>query len=111
MKQNTARARNVKPGNKENTRSQVSPASKCGKGRIHPPSQSVTAIEETAIIAAYSLSMNKDQRSRVYSIWMSAVNSDSASGRSKGARFVSATMAIAKTTNAMKPSGKNLNWI
>src|SRR5213075_2804574 len=43
------------------TRSQVSPVSQCGNGRIHPPSHSVTAIDETAIIAEYSARKNNDQ--------------------------------------------------
>ena len=99
----------MKPGISENTRSQVSPVSVLGNGRIQPPSHKVTAMEETAIIAAYSPSMNRDQRKPLYSVWNPAVSSDSASGRSKGARLVSATMAMAKMTNAIKPSGKNLN--
>ena len=60
-------------------------------------------------MAAYSASMKSDQRSPLYSVWNPAVSSDSASAMSKGARLVSATMAMAKITNAIKPSGKNLN--
>ncbi len=82
--------------------------SQCGNGRIHPPSQSVTAIDETAIIAEYSARKNNDQRKPEYSVWNPAVSSDSASGKSNGARLVSATMATAKTKNAISPSGKNL---
>src|SRR6476659_204144 len=80
-----------------------------GKGRSQPPNQSVTAIDETAIIAAYSARKNNDQRKPLYSVWNPATNSDSASGRSKGARLVSATMATANTKNASSPRGKNLN--
>src|SRR5580693_4175429 len=107
-KQIAAKKRNVSPGIREKTRSQVAPFSKFGNGRSHPPSQSVTAIEETAIIAEYSAKKNKDQRKPLYSVWNPAVNSDSASGRSNGARLVSATMAMAKMKNAIRPSGKNL---
>src|SRR5579864_1346327 len=96
------------PGKSEKTRSQVDPASALGNGRSHPPSHSVTAIDETAIMAEYSARKNKDQRKPLYSVWKPAVNSDSASGRSKGARLVSATMAIAKIKNPTSPSGKNL---
>src|ERR1700688_4752075 len=103
-----ANKRNVTPGKSENTRSQVALCSRFGNGRSHPPSQSVTAIEETAIIAEYSAKKNNDQRKPLYSVWNPAVNSDSASARSKGARFVSATMATAKIKNAIRPSGKNL---
>src|SRR5215467_3193744 len=103
-----ARNRNVSPGISENARSQVGPLSALGKGRNHPPSHKVTAIDETAIIAEYSARKNNDQRKPLYSVWNPAVNSDSASGKSNGARFVSATMAIAKIVNATIPSGKNL---
>src|SRR6202011_965671 len=96
------------PGKRENTRSQVELLSKFGNGRSHPPSQRVTAIEETAIMAEYSARKNKDQRKPLYSVWNPAVNSDSASGRSNGARLVSATMAIAKIPNPIRPRGKNL---
>src|SRR5712671_5456963 len=103
-----ANRRKVTPGNKEKALSQVAPLNQCGKGRSQPPSHSVTAIEETAIMAEYSARKNNDQRKPLYSVWNPAVNSDSASGRSKGARFVSATMATAKMKNAIRPKGKNL---
>src|SRR5215470_13498705 len=103
-----ARPKNVRAGHKENARSQVGPLSALGNGRIQPPSQRVIAIDDTAIMAAYSPSMNKDQRRPLYSVWKPAVSSDSASGRSKGARLVSATIATAKMKNEMKPSGKYL---
>src|SRR5580693_5876215 len=96
------------PGIKENAPSHVGPFSRFGNGRNHPPSQSVTAIEETAIMAEYSARKNNDQRKPLYSVWKPAVNSDSASARSKGARLVSATMETAKIKNAISPSGKNL---
>src|ERR1700681_2671385 len=96
------------PGKSEKTKSQVGPVSALGNGRNHPPSHNVTAIEETAIMAEYSARKNKDQRKPLYSVWKPAVNSDSASGRSKGARLVSATMAMAKMPNPIRPRGKNL---
>src|SRR5579864_8927930 len=100
--------RNVIPGMKEKAKSQVVPRSRFGKGRSHPPSHRVTAIDETAIIAEYSARKNRDQRKPLYSVWNPAVSSDSASGRSNGARLVSATIAMAKIPNAMMPRGKNL---
>src|SRR6266852_9895243 len=103
-----ARNRKISPGIRENTRSQVSPLKALGNGRIHPPSHKATAIDETAIIAEYSARKKSDQRKPLYSVWKPAVSSDSASGRSNGARLVSATIAIAKMPNAIKPSGKNL---
>ena len=74
----------------------MDPLSRFGNGRSHPPSHSVTAIDDTAIIAEYSARKNKDHRKPLYSVWNPAVNSDSASGKSNGARFVSATIAMAK---------------
>src|SRR6266576_2028943 len=100
--------RKVIPGTDEKAESQVGPRSRFGKGRSHPPSHRVTAIDETAIIAEYSARKNNDQRRPLYSVWNPAVSSDSASGRSKGARLVSATMAMAKIPKAMMPRGKNL---
>src|SRR6516164_7073928 len=103
-----ARPKKVSAGKREKARFHVGPLSRFGKGRIHPPIHRVIAIEETAIMAAYSPSMNKDQRRPLYSVWKPAVSSDSASGRSKGARLVSATMATAKMKKEISPSGKNL---
>src|ERR1700685_3984025 len=93
---------------KENACSQVGPLSRFGNGRSHPPSQSVTAMDETAIMAEYSARKNNDQRKPLYSVWKPAVSSDSASAISKGARLVSATIATAKMKKAIRPSGKNL---
>src|SRR5579864_7534797 len=120
-----ANRRNVIPGTREKARSRAPAGAdvsaggqKCGiviagpcqpgNGRSHPPSHSVTAIDETAIIAEYSARKNKDQRKPLYSVWNPAVNSDSASGKSNGARLVSATIAMAKIKNPTRPSGKNL---
>src|SRR3954470_18659213 len=100
--------KNVRAGNSEKIRFEVGPLNRLGKGRNHPPSHSVTAMDETAIIAEYSARKNKDQRKPLYSVWNPAVSSDSASGKSKGARFVSATIATAKMKNPISPSGKNL---
>ncbi len=59
----------------------------------------MTAIDElTASIAAYSARKKSDQRNPLYSVWKPATSSDSASGRSNGARLVSATIAMANTT-------------
>src|SRR5271167_3077250 len=96
------------PGMNEKKLFQVEPLSQFGNGRSHPPSQSVTAIEETAIMAEYSARKNNDHRKPLYSVWKPAVSSDSASARSNGARLVSATMATAKMKKATRPSGKNL---
>src|SRR5713226_338015 len=102
-----AKRRNVMPGNKEKALSHVAPLKRFGNGRSHPPSHSVTAMEDTAIMAEYSAKKNNDQRKPLYSVWNPAVSSDSASGKSKGARLVSATMAMAKMKNPIRPRGKN----
>src|SRR5581483_767525 len=113
----------VSAGTSENARSNAPPSGlgcsqnpgivTCGpcqleNGLNHPPSHSVTAIDETAIMAAYSARKKSDQRKPLYSVWNPATSSDSASGRSNGARFVSATIATAKTKRAISPKGKNL---
>src|SRR6266581_3302246 len=103
-----ARSRNVTAGKNEKIESHLGPLNQLGNGRNHPPSHSVTAIDDTAIIAEYSARKNKDQRNPLYSVWNPAVNSDSASGKSKGARLVSATIATAKMKNPIRPRGKNL---
>src|SRR5580704_9361225 len=92
-----ASTKNVSAGRNENAMSHVGPPSQLANGRIHPPSQRVTAIDDTASMAEYSARKNNDQRKPLYSVWNPATSSDSASGRSNGARLVSATMAIAKT--------------
>src|ERR1700730_15944268 len=107
-KHTAAKNRNTIPGKSEKTRVQVAPLSRLGNGRSQPPSHKVTAIEDTAIIAEYSARKNNDQRKPLYSVWKPAVNSDSASAKSNGARFVSATIATAKMKKAISPSGKNL---
>src|SRR5947209_9134271 len=104
-----ARKRQEIPGKSEKTKSQRGPLSQLGNGRSHPPSHKVIAIDETAIIAEYSAKKNSDHRNPLYSVWKPAVSSDSASGNSNGARLVSATIATAKITQAIRPSGKNLN--
>src|SRR5437588_12124076 len=103
-----ARARKVSPGNKEKTRSQAGPASRLGNGRNHPPSRRVTKIDDTAIIAEYSARKNKDKRNPLYSVCKPDMNSHSASRKPNGARFVSATIATAKTNRPTSPTRPNL---
>src|SRR5215470_7241231 len=73
-----------------------------GKGRSQPPQKSVTAIADTVIMLAYSARKNRENLKPLYSVWNPATSSDSASGKSNGARFVSATPQIKKR---MKPTG------
>src|SRR5437867_2853178 len=73
-----------------------------GKGRSQPPQNSVTAIADTVIMLAYSARKNRENLKPLYSVWNPATSSDSASGKSNGARLVSATPQM---KNRMKPIG------
>src|SRR5919198_254270 len=70
-----------------------------GNGRSQPPQKSVTATPATTKMLAYSARKYSDHRNPLYSVWKPATISDSASGRSNGARLVSAVAAIIYTTN------------
>src|SRR6478672_9307826 len=67
----------------------------------HPPKKSVVTIADTVTTLAYSAMKNIENFIALYSAWYPATSSDSASGRSKGTRFVSANAAIINTTKAM----------
>src|ERR1051326_2457072 len=69
-----------------------------GKGRSQPPQNSVTAIAATVSMLAYSARKNRENRKPLYSVWKPATSSDSASGRSNGARLVSAVAEMMYTT-------------
>src|SRR5215468_3441172 len=81
--------------------------SQCGNGASQPPRNNVVATDETTIMLAYSARKNSANRIPLYSVWNPPVSSCSASGRSNGARFVSANPPMKKMTNAigwMKPN-------
>src|SRR5947208_11578558 len=71
-----------------------------GNGRSHPPKNSVVTTDDTTIMFAYSARKNSANRMPLYSVWKPPVSSCSASGRSKGARLVSASPPISTRTNA-----------
>ena len=73
-KQIAAKNRNAAPGKNEKKKFQVALLRRFGKGRNQPPSHSVTAIDETAIMAEYSARKNNDQRKPLYSVWNPAVS-------------------------------------
>src|SRR5215510_841261 len=73
-----------------------------GNGRSQPPQKRVTAIAATVNMLAYSARKNSENLKPLYSVWNPATSSDSASGKSNGARFVSATPHM---KNRMKPIG------
>src|SRR5687767_1181294 len=70
-----------------------------GPGPSQPPRNSVTAIEQIAIMFMYSPRKNSAHFIDEYSVWKPATSSPSASGRSNGARFVSANAVMRKITN------------
>ena len=63
-----------------------------------PPRNSVVAMAETVTMLTYSARKNSANFSDEYSVWNPPTSSDSASGRSNGARLVSPTIAITNTT-------------
>jgi hypothetical protein len=71
-------------------------ASTCEKpgGGRQPPRNIVVHSAETVMTLMYSARKNIANFSEVYSVWKPPTSSDSASGRSKGARLVSPTMAM-----------------
>src|SRR5713101_3422467 len=71
-----------------------------GKGDSHPPKNRIEHKHETVIMLVYSAIKNIANLKLAYSVWKPATSSDSASGRSNGARFVS---AIAATKKQKKP--------
>src|SRR5215218_1586574 len=69
-----------------------------GHGARQPPRNSVAARAETVTMLTYSARKNSANFSDVYSVWKPPTSSDSASGRSNGARLVSPTIEITNTT-------------
>ena len=86
-----------------------------GMGLRHPPRNPATAKPLTMSILAYSLKKKIAQRKPEYSVIQPATNSDSASGISKGVRFVSAMALIKKMKKAMNENGLlniiNCRWV
>src|SRR5262245_51992972 len=80
------------------TRYQTSPIH-AGPGPSQPPRDSVAAIELITIMFRYSPRKNSAHFIDEYSVWKPATSSPSASGRSNGARFVSANAVIRKIAN------------
>src|SRR5919202_634782 len=69
-----------------------------GNGARQPPRNIVAASAETVTMLMYSARKNIANFSDVYSVWKPPTSSDSASGRSKGARLVSPTIDTQNTT-------------
>src|SRR5262245_48822559 len=68
-------------------------------GPCQPPRNSVIAIALITSMFMYSPRKNSAHFMDEYSVWKPATSSPSASGRSNGARFVSANAVITKITN------------
>src|SRR5690242_2060060 len=77
-----------------------------GQGARQPPRNSVVASAETVTMLMYSARKNRANFSDEYSVWKPPTSSDSASGRSNGARLVSPTIEITKTTKLGASSRK-----
>jgi len=69
-------------------------------GPCHAPNQSVVTMADTTVTSPYSARKKIAQRIPEYSVRKPATSSDSASGRSKGLRFVSARPAMKYVTKA-----------
>src|SRR5262245_65550265 len=65
-------------------------------GPFQPPRNNVTAMHEIEITLANSPRKNSPNFMLEYSVWNPATSSASASGRSNGARLVSASAVIMK---------------
>src|SRR5688500_9151522 len=70
-----------------------------GNGGSHPPMNRIVVIAHMVAIATYSPSMNIMYGVEPYSTMKPATSSDSASTRSNGGRFVSASAEMKNTMN------------
>src|SRR5713101_4356301 len=67
-----------------------------GNGESQPPKKRIEHKQETVIMLVYSAMKNMANLKLAYSVWKPPTSSCSASGRSKGARLVSAVGATKK---------------
>src|ERR1019366_9500001 len=77
------------------------------QGACQPPRNRVTAMPLSAHMPKYSAMKKRAYLKPEYSVRWPAMSSLSASGRSKGDRFDSASAAIMKITKPAKPHGVN----
>ena len=90
------------------------PSKKCRpKGANQPPRKRITARELIKIILPYSPKKNRAKPMADYSTFYPETNSASASGKSKGCRFVSARMETKKIKKIGKRGKQNqiLSWL
>ena len=76
-------------------------------GGSQPPRNRIVVSADIRIMLAYSPRKNSAKDIELYSTKKPATSSDSPSGRSKGARFVSAKVLMKKMTNIGKSGMKN----
>src|SRR5690242_7931170 len=76
-------------------------------GGNHPPRNRIVVSADIRIMFAYSPRKNSAKDIELYSTKKPATSSDSPSGRSKGARFVSANVEMKKITNIGKSGMAN----
>src|SRR5262245_3513167 len=75
------------------------------QGPFHPPRNSVVAMQQIESTFANSPRKKSPNFMLEYSVWNPATSSASASGRSNGARFVSANAVIMKIPKDTNPNG------
>src|SRR6476646_10589067 len=68
----------------------------------HPPKKRVVTMAQTVTTLEYSAMKKKENFIALYSVWYPAISSDSASGKSKGRRLVSAKPEIRKMKKERK---------
>src|ERR671918_1761606 len=95
---NTNRNTNVLTRNARNCNQPLAFRNDSGHGHCPPPRNSVVAIADTVTMFTYSARKNSANFSDEYSVWNPPTSSDSASGRSNGARLVSPTIEMVNTT-------------
>src|SRR5579872_5159915 len=80
-------------------------------GADQPPKNSSVAMHDTVIMFKYSAMKNNPNRRPEYSVWKPPTSSVSASTKSNGARFVSATAVIRYTTNPTNCGAMNHRFV
>src|SRR5215207_307834 len=95
---NTNKNTNVLTRNATNCNQPLPFRNDSGHGHIPPPRNRVVAIADTVTMFTYSARKNSANFNDEYSVWNPPTSSDSASGRSNGARLVSPTMEMTNTT-------------
>src|SRR6185295_418053 len=82
------------------TKNQTNLSASGSHGPFQPPRNSVTAMQEMVMTLANSPRKKRPNFMLEYSVWKPATSSASASGRSNGARLVSASAVSMKMPNA-----------